>query len=668
MKRFCNKRIIVYGSGERCREFIENNKSACIVGILDRFKVSGVIYGYPIITWDKVDSLKADMLIIASMDCWYREIYERVFSACIAKGLGIYSMFGQNLMAYFGNPYSKKVSSTNLSKIKKIIDEHDVISFDVFDTLLTRLVVHPQDVFALVEISLKRQGINISDFKYHRISSELESDGRKLDDIYFTMKKKLSLSDELIETIKKTEIHVEEQVLQARREVFELYKYSKNNNKIIIIVSDMYLPKQVISDLLHANGIEESERVFVSCEEGADKANGLYDIVKEKIGREKKYIHLGDNQFLDGICPKNSGMDSYVIPRAYDYFLSCGFDNTSNYINTINDSRIIGNIMANHFSNRSKLCFISLKEVADIFCVPFVILYLDRIIKLAKQNNYDGILFPARDGYILKDLYDIIAERYGLTTNTYYIASSRKLMIRTGIDNRNDLEYSYKYAKLIEKPIHNLYGLTVDDIRCEDSYANIQLCENLIKSKSAKTREKYKAYLQNKTINLKGSYLLCELNGQGTTQYYLSRFFDKRLDTVYLVRWHNGDALESTAVYDFFKDEERYSCLNYRFDILESFFSAPHPSIIDLTDNLDPIYSFDNRSEKQIIVMKKMQEHAKKRVLDFFNDKYDICNAITPEMGEQILRMFENSAFVKEAGSLMINEYFDDLTRNYVNI
>ena len=51
-----------------------------------------------------------------------------------------------------GDTYSEHV-------LQHLIDVHDVISFDIFDTLLMRTVLDPTDVFEIVEKRAERHGI-----------------------------------------------------------------------------------------------------------------------------------------------------------------------------------------------------------------------------------------------------------------------------------------------------------------------------------------------------------------------------------------------------------------------------------------------------------------------------------------------------------------------------
>ena len=56
-------------------------------------------------------------------------------------------------------------------KLKKLIDSHDVVSFDIFDTLIKRNCMYPTDVFQIVEnrFNLDNNKDKIENFKTIRI-------------------------------------------------------------------------------------------------------------------------------------------------------------------------------------------------------------------------------------------------------------------------------------------------------------------------------------------------------------------------------------------------------------------------------------------------------------------------------------------------------------------
>lgn len=66
----------------------------------------------------------------------------------------------------------------------------------------------------------------------------------------------------------------------------------------------MYLPQEVIVQLLGNCGFTQLERVYVSCEYQAGKADGrLFRIVREQYPK-KLIIHIGDNFRSDVIGAK----------------------------------------------------------------------------------------------------------------------------------------------------------------------------------------------------------------------------------------------------------------------------------------------------------------------------------------------------------------------------
>ena len=125
-------------------------------------------------------------------------------------------------------------------ELKKIIDNFNVVSFDIFDTLLVRSFIDNNDKFDYIAV-LK----NIPDFKNLRIKAENKA--RCLKQIK---------SDKVIEDVALTEIYnylseeyldlitLEKQLdlmsLRKNNELYEIYNYALSQNKKIIIVSDSY--------------------------------------------------------------------------------------------------------------------------------------------------------------------------------------------------------------------------------------------------------------------------------------------------------------------------------------------------------------------------------------------------------------------------------------------
>ena len=187
--------------------------------------------------------------------------------------------------------------------IKKYIDSSDikVVSFDIFDTLLLRPAIDPTDIFYLIDAKLNKIH-NINFLKYRLTAEdEMKNPYASLDDIYEFIQNKYKLDDSVINLMKQEELDCEKQLLFRRDDVFSLYQYALKQGKKIIAVSDMYLSRTFLKDVLNKNGYTEISDIYVSNENRARKDTGeLYNIVlgKENI-LSSEVLHIGDNQESD---------------------------------------------------------------------------------------------------------------------------------------------------------------------------------------------------------------------------------------------------------------------------------------------------------------------------------------------------------------------------------
>jgi len=199
------------------------------------------------------------------------------------------------------------------AQIKSKIDQAEIISFDIFDTLLLRSVPHPQDVFTIIA-----QKYAIENFKKQRIKAEWKAREKTsfcevtLDEIYA-----------YLPGIKQAyEKSVEEELLFTNQEMMDLYQYAYMRGKRIIAISDMYLDQDFLYTLLDKNGFNAIEKLFVSSTYKATKVNGnLYAKVLEElqIDNPSKLLHIGDNYHSDVKMAKNMGIKAIHYQKRYHY-------------------------------------------------------------------------------------------------------------------------------------------------------------------------------------------------------------------------------------------------------------------------------------------------------------------------------------------------------------
>ena len=160
---------------------------------------------------------------------------------------------------------------------------YDVISFDIFDTLILRPLGQPADVFYLIGEKLL-----ISGFRNIRIWAEWDARMKcrqkkghmeiALKDIWKNIQDEVGIQADIG---MKLEIETEMSLCYGNPFMVEVWKELLRRNKRMIVVSDMYLPKAVLEQILQKNGFRGYEKLYVSCEYEKNKASGsLFEVVK----------------------------------------------------------------------------------------------------------------------------------------------------------------------------------------------------------------------------------------------------------------------------------------------------------------------------------------------------------------------------------------------------
>lgn len=363
-----------------------------------------------------------------------------------------------------------------------------ICSFDIFDTLLFRLVKNPADVFLYMwernpEIFPKY--INGKDWKNlrRRMESEVRKYNRKhygysevtIEEIYdyipswFNGKK-----------IMECEIECESELCFLNKkiysEIMELYKEGKK----IILTSDMYLDSKIIKFILQKNGVdlEIIDNVFMSCEYRVSKAEGnLYDIILQHYNiQPEEIVHVGDNYISDiGMAVKN-GIKGYYYPliseawynHPFLWLEELRFDDTTSKIHTL---RLLASNRGANFKKEEKFWY----DIGAMVLGPFLTGYTEWVLDFAEENKIIHIFSMMREGKFLTELLRK-ASRYRSTEfkiQNMYI--SRLALMCSKLDTISDTEIEY---------FVRTHGIKVKDIfdifKIENPYSkynDIKTCE-----------------------------------------------------------------------------------------------------------------------------------------------------------------------------------------------
>ena len=164
-----------------------------------------------------------------------------------------------------------------LEKIKREIlyGKHKYISFDIFDTLVVRPFIRPEDIYVLMDREYEKKNTGIIPFHKMRTDSEMGArfDSRirnsnqedvTLDEIYEYMGRIYGISPDICLEMKQKELEQELKFLEVRWTVRELYDLAILAGRQVIFVSDTFFDKKFIQKLLKKAGIEKYNGLFLS--------------------------------------------------------------------------------------------------------------------------------------------------------------------------------------------------------------------------------------------------------------------------------------------------------------------------------------------------------------------------------------------------------------------
>ena len=346
-----SKKVMLYGTGEKTKFLLENVRGFHFEGILDPQLENEYIFNtkvYPI----QEAAIRKCSIIIVARDHIVNIIFARIQEFCNRNEIDVYDVHG-NKLPYAGDrgiSSDIKYWGTGVSDIRKTIAKYDIISFDIFDTLIQRTTLTLADMFQLMEV----QGMVPRGFAKYRIGAERECQCQgiyNISDIYHKMAQSSGWKDERLQKYCAAELSMEKRILQPRKHMAALLQWAVDIGKKIYLVSDMYWMKDVIIQLLRGMGISNYQQILVSCEEHKSKKSGELFQELKKIVKSDHIIHIGDNRIDDIRMAEKCGLDTIQIMSAYELLMLSDMQGFLNSIHTFQDRIVLGMIMAKLFSD-----------------------------------------------------------------------------------------------------------------------------------------------------------------------------------------------------------------------------------------------------------------------------------------------------------------------------
>lgn len=295
------------------------------------------------------------------------------------------------------------------------LSSYDVVSFDIFDTLVLRCVDNPSDVFRILGMLT-----GIQSFKSLRLKAE--QDARQIHgavnvtiyDIYEIFAKYHHIPS--VEEMVQMELSVEKKVCYANPYMKRVYDALLKQGKTIVINSDMYIPEKLMQELLSSCGYSGYSRLCVSCDYKAEKADGrLQQFSVKGLPDNLRIIHVGDNAQSDYFGSRSIHWDAYLYESCRAFADELKLPKKNTLIHSIYSA-----IVCNHLYNGAEV-YTKEYEHGFLYGGILVASFCQWLNRLADEKHYDQIWFLARDMEVVHKAYNQYFRKY----NNKYVVSSR---------------------------------------------------------------------------------------------------------------------------------------------------------------------------------------------------------------------------------------------------
>jgi FMN phosphatase YigB (HAD superfamily) len=216
------------------------------------------------------------------------------------------------------------------------LNNFDVVSFDVFDTVLRREFTEPEYAKFKLGQQLSSLGLfsDADDFiqvrntaEYHiRKDKDFKGDVSILE-VYAKLQKTFNWADKATKQYMELEFEYDLQMVKAKDEMISTVNKLYDAGREIWFITDIYYTKQQIEIMLRKIGVAIPYRLFVSSELGLRKDAGtMWAFIKELIQKEhKSYIHVGDNVRSDAQICGDFGLTNVHILHPVDKWQAAGY-------------------------------------------------------------------------------------------------------------------------------------------------------------------------------------------------------------------------------------------------------------------------------------------------------------------------------------------------------
>jgi predicted HAD superfamily hydrolase len=588
-------------------------------------------------------------------------------------------------------------------RLQDLLDRARCLSLDVFDTAVVRLVPHPTDVFRLVAAAFLPSSRLNFDYLHGRVEAERQARdhgwrtrGRAettLDEIYQCLTERHVMEPGVAETLKRLEVEVELAICTNNPAIEAIYRDCREHGKTLVFASDMYLPFTVVKRILEGSGYGDHDRLFLSSDLGITKSTGeLYERMLGELGcPANEVLHIGDNYDSDFVAAQRCGLMAYQYRKCVSRVLRNGglrkpaVRALQRKGGSPAERVYLGTLVRKACGREERTGRHSDDGFWYDFGYQYVgILFLgfaQWLLHRAQEDAMEKLFFLSRDGYIVKQCYDLLAQTISGAPVSEYMYASRRALNVPVIDELDDhtmdfllggtstLSVSQFLGRAGLDPAAHLESILKAGFRTEQQpvvngtdYANLRSLYGLliedIKRVAAAERGALMTYLDQIGMLGPGRFGIVDIGWHGTLQHSIGKIVRSSggkgfIKGYYLATYAKARALRdggqemSAYLCELGLPERHYNAIRLCVEIFEFVHSAPHGSVIRFVEaggNATPVFDENDLGPEKIAKAQMVQRGA----LDFIADS---------------LKTWDRLGFLRVSRDLAIGPLVDVLKR-----
>lgn len=680
-KVLLQKDIVIYGlSTETQRVLKEWDGKYNVIGLLDGYKSEGSQFGYPIL--DIKDILKKEnvVIVVVARPGSCKAIMRRIGASCSENNIAVFDVRGKDLLVESKVVYD--FANTECYFKENLIQQIrnvEVVSFDLFDTLIARNILWFEDLVEIIEQKLHNKGVDIRDFVQKRISLEKKlSCGRspKLEEIYAELLKDLNVEDFNAFELAELEYRTDCELICPRKDMIGLIHQIKKLGKSVYITTDSYYTKQQIEFLLKQNGIDEIDGVIVSCEYDTKKTEKLFEKLIEAAGTSR-IIHIGDDIASDIESAMAWGLKSFHIYNTEELLDKVGGLGLISDNMNLSDRIRIGMFKTRLFNSpfqfedsEKKIIVKDVEDLGYLFIAPIILDFVEWFSEQIDKYKLKNIWFSARDGYLIQKVFALMFP----DTKSDYFLTSRISAIRAGVDSVSDVKYvdDMKYCGGVEDNLKIRFGIDAEKIdprNVEEKNIGLMRYAKVILNVSREKRINYQKYIEK--LNVKeGGIAFFDFVAKGTCQMYIERMLKNPIKGLYFLQlepeYMKNKKLD---ILPFYTEKERDKSAIYdNYYILETILTSPDASVEEFDQKGNAKYAKETRNDKDINCIEQVQNG----ILEYVNKYLSILPynkwEVNKKLDEVFLSLIHNVNINNDFTELLIEDPFFNRTTDVKDI